>query len=38
MMGDSRVTRWLSTICELAYNDKKTSYYLIDFLEHDLKF
>ena len=37
MMGDSRVQRWLSTICEVEYNDKQTWHYLIDFLERDLK-
>ena len=37
MMGDSRVQRWLSTICEVEYNDKQTWHYLIDLLERDLK-
>ena len=37
MMGDGRVQRWLSTICEVEYNDKQTWHYLIDFLERDLK-
>ena len=37
MMGDSRVQRWLSTICEVEYNDKQTWHYLIHFLERDLK-
>ena len=37
MMGDSRVTRWLSTICEVEYNDEQTWHHLIEFLERDLK-
>ena len=28
-MGDSRVTRWLSTICEVEYNDEQTWNHLI---------
>ena len=37
MMGDSRVTRWLSTICEVEYNDEQTWHHLVEFLERDLK-
>ena len=37
MMGDSRVTRWLSIICEIEYNDQQTWHHLKAFLEHDLK-
>ena len=37
MMGDSRVTRWLSTICEVEYNDEQTRHHLVEFLERDLK-
>ena len=37
MMGDSRVTRWLSTISEVQYNDEQTWHLLIEFLEYDLK-
>ena len=37
MMGDSRVTRWLSTICEVDYNDEQTWHHLIEFLVRDLK-
>ena len=37
MMGDSQVTRWLSTICQVEYNDEQTWHHLIGFLEHDLK-
>ena len=37
MMGDSQVARWLSTICEIEYNDKQTWHHLIKFLERDLK-
>ena len=37
MMGDSRVTRWLSTICEVEYNDEQTWHHLIEFLVRDLK-
>ena len=37
MMGDSRVTRWLSTICEVEYNDEQTWHHLVKFLERDLK-
>ena len=37
MMGDSQVTRWLSTICEVEYNDAQTWHDLIEFLDHDLK-
>ena len=37
MMSDSQVTRWLSTICEVEYNDEQTWYHLIEFLERDLK-
>ena len=37
MIGDSRITRWLSTICEVEYNDKQTWHHLIKFLERDLK-
>ena len=36
-MGDSRVTRWLSTICEVEYNDEQTWNHLIEFLKRDLK-
>ena len=36
-MGDSRVTRWPSTISEVEYNDEQTWHLLIEFLEHDLK-
>ena len=36
-MGDSRVTRWLSTICEVEYNDEQTWHHLIQFLDHDFK-
>ena len=36
-MGNSRVKRWLSTICEVEYNDEKTWHHLIEFLERDLK-
>ena len=37
MMGDSRVTRWLSTIYEVEYNDEQTWHHLTEFLEQDLK-
>ena len=37
MMGDSRVTRWLSTICEVEYNDEQTWHHLIEFFQPDLK-
>ena len=37
VMGDSWVTRWLSTICEVEYNDEQTWHHLIEFLECDLK-
>ena len=37
MMGDSRVKRWLSTICQVEYNDEQTWNHLIKFLESDLK-
>ena len=33
MMGDSRVTRWLSTIYEVEYDDEQTWHHLIEFLE-----
>ena len=36
-MGDSQVTRWLSIICEVEYNDAQTWHDLIEFLDHDLK-
>ena len=36
MMGDSRVTRWLSTVCEVEYNNEQTWHHLIEFLERDL--
>ena len=36
-MGDSRVTRWLSTICEVEYNDEQTWNHFIEFLKRDLK-
>ena len=37
MMGDSRVTRWLSTICKVEDNNEQTWHHLIEFLERDLK-
>ena len=37
MIGDNLVTRWLSTICEVEYNDEKTWHHLIEILERDLK-
>ena len=37
MMCDSRVTRWLSTICEVEYNDEQTWHHLIEFFQRDLK-
>ena len=37
MMSDSQVTRWLSTICEVEYNNEQTWYHLIEILERDLK-
>ena len=37
MMGDSRVTRWLSTVCEVEYNNEQTWHHLIEILERDLK-
>ena len=37
MIGDSRVTRWLSTICEVEYNNEQTWHHLIEILERDLK-
>ena len=37
MMGDSRVTRWLSTACEVEYNNEQTWHHLIEFLERDLQ-
>ena len=37
MMGDSQVTRWLSTICEVEYNDAQLWHDLIEFLDRDLK-
>ena len=37
MMGDSRVTRWSSTISEVEYNDEQIWHLLIEFLEHNLK-
>ena len=37
MMCDSRVTRWLSTICEVEYNDEQTWHHLIEFFQPDLK-
>ena len=37
MMGDSQVTRWLSTICEVEYNDVQLWHDLIEFLDRDLK-
>ena len=36
MLGDSWVTRWLSTICEVDYNDEQTWHHLIEFQERDL--
>ena len=37
MMHDSRVTRWLSTLCEVEYNDEQFWHHLIEFLERGLK-
>ena len=37
MMGDSRVTRWLSTISEVEYYHEQTWHHLIEFLERGLK-
>ena len=37
MMGDGRVTRCPSTICEVEYNDEQTWHHVIEVLEHDLK-
>ena len=37
MMCDSRVTRWLSTICEVEYNDEQTWHHLIELFQRDLK-
>ena len=37
MMNDSLVRRWLSTICEVEYNDEQTWHPLMEFLERDLK-
>ena len=37
LLGDSRVTRWLSIACEKTYNDEELWLQLIEFLEKDLK-
>ena len=37
MIGHNLVTRWLSTICEVEYNDEQTWHHLIEILERDLK-
>ena len=37
MIGHNLVTRWLSTICEVEYNDEQTWHHLVEFLERDLK-
>ena len=37
MIGDNLVTRWLSAICEVEYNDEQTWHHLIEILERDLK-
>ena len=37
MMGDSRVTRWLLTICEVEFNDEQRWHHPIECLERDLK-
>ena len=37
LLGDSRVTRWLSIVCEEAYTDEELWLQLIEFLEKDLK-
>ena len=37
MIGDNLVTRWLSTICEVEYNDEQTWHHLIEFFQPDLK-
>ena len=37
LLGDSRVTRWLSIACEKTYNDEELWLRLIEFLEKDLK-
>ena len=37
LLGDSRITRWLSKLCEESYDDKEQWIQLIEFLEKDLK-
>ena len=37
MLGDRRVTGWLSKICEVENNDEQTWHHLIEFIECNLK-
>ena len=37
LLGDNRVTRWLSMICEESYDEKELWSQMINFLEKDLK-
>ena len=37
MMGDSRVTRWLSTICDVEYYHEQTWHHQIEYLERGWK-
>ena len=37
LLGDNRVTRWLSKLCEETYDDHEQWMKLIEFLEKDLK-
>ena len=37
LLGDNRVTRWLSTICDNTYNDQELWSKLTEFLEKELR-
>ena len=37
VLGDNRITRWLSKLCDETYDDHEQWMKLIEFLENDLK-
>ena len=37
LLGDNRVTRWLSTTCDDTYNDQELWSKLVEFLEKELR-